>query len=76
MKNYEEIKKLCQFILSEDEKVSTNKAASARVRGYINEIRKLSVEAKRELLNHDKSIPIDPVKSARAKENFKIKGNK
>ena len=54
MKNFEEIIKSCQLILSEKDKVSSNKAASARVRGYINSIRKLSVEAKRELIKLDR----------------------
>jgi hypothetical protein len=52
---YNQVKKLCELILSEDTKIASNKAASARVRGYINEIRKHSVGAKRELVEYDKS---------------------
>lgn len=55
MKNYERILELCEEILGADESLKTKwvKAESARQRKRINEVQKLSVKAKRELIAED-----------------------
>jgi hypothetical protein len=54
-KNLEEVIKLARYIIQEEQSFKTNKASSARLRGYINGIKKLATESKRELIAHDKS---------------------
>jgi hypothetical protein len=53
--NLEEVLRLARYIIQEETSFKYKKSSSARLRGYINGIKKLATEAKRELIAHDKS---------------------
>lgn len=56
MTQYETVIAEAKALIAEDEKYTTRptKAASARLRGHINNIKRIGTEAKRELLEADK----------------------
>jgi len=54
MEHYQELMLKVTYLTDEDAAGKTTKASNARKRKYINEIQKLAVEAKRDLIKQDK----------------------